>query len=179
MKGHRKELIKAVFEYQKLFDLDRSLIENTIFVRHMNTFFYIYHEFRKHNASCDFFHETVINIMSEGGQRVQSAIMRFLCGEGMRGSSIQVALKMEIPRKDWPNTAKKNKQDIEMAKSRVDEWKKKLSDGYEAIKNGFDLLKDGTHTAYIVDSQDKIDKWLRPFIEESECFGYDSEWVMR
>lgn len=50
---------------------------------------------------------------------------------------------------------------------------------HEKVQNGFNLLEDGNHMVRIIDSQDKIETLLRPFIEESAYFAYDSEFLTR
>lgn len=46
-------------------------------------------------------------------------------------------------------------------------------------KEGLVLFEGENHMITFIDSQEKIDNLLRPFIQVSDFFGFDAEWDMR
>lgn len=112
----KKSAKKAV--KKKRVDLD----ENSIFSRHFKAFLHVHKTFGKDDTMRDIFHEKTIQIMRDGGKRVQIAIMSYLCNKNMKNDSIMIALKMEIPRDDWNWAMKRDKKEINTAKNEVAKW---------------------------------------------------------
>lgn len=111
-----KELINMAFNYRKRFLLDMSVVKNCVFARQMRAFMNAFNEYKKSESARgrEGFYQKTMHIMREGGARAQISILAFLEGNARDDSALVLALRMKIPKEQWPEVMKYENDIIEV-----------------------------------------------------------------
>lgn len=122
LKTREKELVKMALKYYKTFDLDKSLVKNSIFDRQMRAFTSCFKEFNNSPQTSkneDFFYQKAMHIANEGGKRAQSAILTYLWNNSASHHALILALEMEIPEDEWPPVLSYREETINITKQKL------------------------------------------------------------
>jgi hypothetical protein len=108
LRRHReKEVLNLAFGYRKRFQLDISTVNNCTFVRQLKAFIHAFNKYdQDRRREQEGFYQKSFHIMTEGGKRIQTSILTYLCDRRASAEAITLAVKMGISRKDWPSCMK-------------------------------------------------------------------------
>lgn len=113
-----KKMVDLALDYRIRFNLDLSTVKNSVFTRQMNAFTHVHRKYREGSDEItrDNFYQRIIHIASQGGKRVQHAILIFLCNKDEVEHAVILALMMNIPQSEWPRVMSPSKSEVDSAK---------------------------------------------------------------
>ncbi|KAI6214540.1 hypothetical protein M3Y94_00280100 [Aphelenchoides besseyi] len=175
IRSHDKEVVNLAFNYMKIFQLDKSLVDNCVFVRRMNAFIKNFKDYQNVDRTPAFYQKAIYTMGPS--QRGRIAGLSFLAQNSAHETALMLAAHIDFPPEKWPSNLLYDKVEFEEISKKVAKEREIERSEHEKYKNGFNMLKSSTHWVQMIDNEESVNTILRPFIEDPKntCFGFDAE----
>uniref|UniRef100_A0A1I7SH24 3'-5' exonuclease domain-containing protein n=1 Tax=Bursaphelenchus xylophilus TaxID=6326 RepID=A0A1I7SH24_BURXY len=170
-------VVKVAFNMFKEFKLPREAVENCIYIRQMNDFIYVLNRYKR--GEINSIEQSIAKAFNKG-YRLQYSVLAILAREEGLEVAMYYAMFFNVPEGSWPPDLRENKRNLKaLVGAKVEKKREQMDIEQSQIETGVVINTQKDHRAFVVDTIEKIDTILRPFMEEPTEGGYlgmDAEW---